>query len=145
MRDLMSKRQMLFITGKYTHLWEKKKVLSISSFILHNLIFICLYNILWMKDTKSLTLWSDFFSSILPILSEKIYVHAKLLQSCPTLRNSMEYSPPVSSVHGISQARILQWVAISSFKESSWPRDWTCISYIGRWVLYHWGTWEAPL
>ena len=48
-----------------------------------------------------------------------------------------------SSVHGIFQARILEWVAISFSKGSSWPRDWTRISCIGRWVLYHWATWEA--
>ena len=52
-------------------------------------------------------------------------------------------SPPGSSAHGISQARILEWVAISFFRESSQPRDQTCLSCIGRWVLYHWATWEA--
>ena len=40
-------------------------------------------------------------------------VYAKLLQSCPTLCDPMDYSPPGSSVHGISQARILEWFAIS--------------------------------
>ena len=39
--------------------------------------------------------------------------------------------------------RILEWVAISFFRGSSWPRDWTCISCIGRWILYHWVTREA--
>ena len=42
----------------------------------------------------------------------------------------MDYSPPGSSVHGISWARILEWVAISFFRGSSRPRDWTCLSYI---------------
>ena len=42
-----------------------------------------------------------------------------------------------SSVHGILQARILEWVAMPSSKGSSQPRDRTCISCIGRWVLYH--------
>ena len=48
--------------------------------------------------------------------------------------------PPGSSVHGISQARILKWVAISFSRESSWSRDQTFISYIScidRRVLYH--------
>ena len=40
-------------------------------------------------------------------------MHAKLLQSCPTLCDPMDSSPPGSSVHGILQARILEWVAIS--------------------------------
>ena len=41
-------------------------------------------------------------------------VRAKSLQSYPTLWDSVHYSPPASSVHGILQARILEWVAISS-------------------------------
>ena len=59
----------------------------------------------------------------------------------------MDHRPPGSSVHGIFQARILEWVAMSSFRGSSWPRDWTwvsCISCIGRWILYHCPAWEAP-
>ena len=47
---------------------------------------------------------------------------------CPTLCNPMDHSPPGSSVHRISQARILEWVAISSFVGSSPPRDLTRIS-----------------
>ena len=61
--------------------------------------------------------------------------------------NSMECSPPGSSVPGISQARILQWVAMSFSRGSSWPRDRTlfsCVSWIGRWVLYHCAIWVAP-
>ena len=57
----------------------------------------------------------------------------------------MSCSPPGSSVLGISQARILQWVAISFSRRSSQPRDQTrvsCISHIGRWMLYHWATRE---
>ena len=44
-------------------------------------------------------------------------------QSCPTLCNSVGCSPPGFSVYGILQARILEWVAISFAKGSSWPRD----------------------
>ena len=67
-------------------------------------------------------------------------------QSCPTLCDPMEYSLPGSSAHGILQARILEWVAITCSRGSSWQRDLTCISYItciGMWILYHWATWEA--
>ena len=49
----------------------------------------------------------------------------------------------VSSVHGVLPARIAESVAISFSRGSSWPRDWTCASCIGRRVLYHWATWEA--
>ena len=47
-------------------------------------------------------------------------------------------SPSGSSVHGISQARILEWVATSSSRGSSWPRDRTLVSCIGKPILYHW-------
>ena len=60
---------------------------------------------------------------------------AKSLQSCTTLCNPMDCSPPVSLVHGVLQARILEWVAISSYRGSSLPRDQTCISCIGRRIL----------
>ena len=56
----------------------------------------------------------------------------------------VDCSPPGFSVHGISQARILEQVAMPSSRGSSRPKDWTCISCIGRWILYHCATWEAP-
>ena len=55
----------------------------------------------------------------------------------------MDCNLPGFSVHGIFQARILDWVAISFSRGSFWPRDWTLISWIGRWVLYHWVTGKA--
>ena len=57
-------------------------------------------------------------------------VHAKLFQSCPTLCNSMDYSLLGSSVRGILQARILEWVVTPSFRESFQPRDRTQVSCI---------------
>ena len=54
-----------------------------------------------------------------------------------------ELQPARLLVHGIFQARILEWVAISFSRGSSWPRDWTHISCIGRQVFYHWATREA--
>ena len=50
-------------------------------------------------------------------------------QSCPILRSPMDCSLPGSSTHGIFQARILEWVATSSSRGFSWPRDWNCISH----------------
>ena len=58
---------------------------------------------------------------------------------CPTLCNPMDCSPPGSSLHGIPQARILEWVAISYSRGSSQPRNQTyvsCISCFGRRVPY---------
>ena len=51
-------------------------------------------------------------------------------QSCLTLCDPMNYSPPGSSLHGILQARILEWVAIPFSRESSRPRDQTQVSRI---------------
>ena len=67
-------------------------------------------------------------------------------QSCPTLCDSLDRSPSASSVHGIFQARILEWVATSSSRGSSQPRDRThvsCVSCIGRQIPYHFATWEV--
>ena len=57
---------------------------------------------------------------------------AKLLQSCPTLCDLMDYSPPGSSVHGMLQARILEWVAIPFPKGSSRLRDSAAPTLAGR-------------
>ena len=64
-------------------------------------------------------------------------------QSRPTLCASRDCSLPGSSVHGILQARILEWVSISSFRETSWPRNWIHVFCLGRRILYHWDTWKA--
>ena len=64
----------------------------------------------------------------------------------PTLCNPVDCSLPGFSVHWIFQARILEWVVISSSRGSSRPRERSCISCvscIGRQILYHRTTWEA--
>ena len=92
-------------------------------------------------------------SSFLPATTIQINSKYEILPNIFTLYVSpsgvwpfckpMDCSPPGSSVHGIYQAWILEWVAISSSGESSRPGDGTYVSYIGRWILYHWTTWEA--
>ena len=86
------------------------------------------------------------------VLAFSLYVNIKVLfvqrvhaQLCSALCNFMYCSPQVFSVHGIIPPWILEWGAISSFRGSSWPRDLTCVSWTGRWILYHWATWEAPM
>ena len=54
----------------------------------------------------------------------------------------MDCNSPGTSVHGISHARVLEWVAMPSFRGSSRTRDQTWVSYIGRQILYHWATRE---
>ena len=76
----------------------------------------------------------------------RVCMHAKSLQSCATLYDPIDCSLPVSSVPGILQARLLDWVAMIS-RGSSQPRDQACVSYyscIGRWVLYHWHHLVSP-
>ena len=51
-------------------------------------------------------------------------------QSCPNLCDPIDHSPPGSSVHGILQARMLEWIAISFCRGSSQPRDRTCVSCV---------------
>ena len=67
---------------------------------------------------------------------------------CECVLNHVQLcGPPGSSVHGISQARILEWIAISSSRRSSRPRSQNCISHVsctGRQVLYHRATWGGP-
>ena len=83
-----------------------------------------------------------------------VCVCAQLLQSCRTVCNPMDCSPPDSasppgsSVHGILQARTREWVAMSSSRGTSQPRDQTQISHIspalaGRFFTTS-TTWEAP-
>ena len=65
-------------------------------------------------------------------------------QSCPTLYNPMNYSPPVSSIQRIFQARMLEWAAFPFSRGSSQPRDWTQVSHItGRFFII-WASRERP-
>ena len=64
-------------------------------------------------------------------------------QLCPTLCDPMECSLPGSSVHGILQARTLEWVALPSSRWSSQPRDGTQVFYIAGRFFTFWATREA--
>ena len=61
-------------------------------------------------------------------ISIPVCMHANSIQSCPTLCESMDCSPPGSFLHEILQARILEWVVMPSSRGSSWPRDQTQVS-----------------
>ena len=80
-------------------------------------------------------------------LKHEILVHGYLcaqLLSHMWLCYSMNCSPAGFSVHRIYKVRILEWVAKPS-RGSSWLGNWTCVSCIGRQILYHWATREAPI
>ena len=75
---------------------------------------------------------------------KKAYWMTEVCVVMSTLCDPMDCSLPDSSAHGISQAGILVWVAISFSRGSSWPRDQTCVSCIDRRILYQWATWKVP-
>ena len=77
----------------------------------------------------------------MPILFQLLYVKwSEVAQSCLTLCDPMDCSLPGSTIRRIFQARILELVAISFSRRSSWPRDWTQVSHmvgiVGR-GFYH--------
>ena len=71
------------------------------------------------------------------------FLCVSVTQSCPTLCDAMDCSLPVSSVHGILQARILEWVAIPFSRGSSWPKDRTQVSCIADRGFNLWATREV--
>ena len=85
--------------------------------------------------------WKLIFHSIHGIVC--VCVCVWVTQLCPTLCNTMECSSPGSSIHEITQARILEWVAIPFSRGSSQPRDQTQVSRIGGKFFTIWATREA--
>ena len=84
----------------------------------------CLFILLWI-----MLLWISVYKFLYECLFSIFLSWAQLLQLFQ-LCNPMDCSPPGSSVHGILQERILEWVAMSSSRGSSPPRDWTWVSCI---------------
>ena len=73
--------------------------------------------------------------------------HEQCAQSSLTLQDPMDCSPPGSSVHGIFQVKNIRAGYHFLLRGSSWPKNWTWVSYIsctGRQILYRWATGEAP-
>ena len=115
------------------------------------------WHIIWTSYWKSLTLCLLFgkMGITIPVLwmllknwinTCKLYVC--VLSSHSVVSDSlqpMDCSPPGSSVYGILQARTLKWVATSSSRRSSRPRDWIHVSCTGRWALHCWATREARI
>ena len=100
--------QFNFLKTPFLYQWSEK-------------IILCILGQLWVLNV---------------IMCKNLYLRLKkkwkllVAQLCPTLCDPMDCSPPGSSVHGVLQAKILEWVAISSSRGSSWPRDQ--ISYIAE-------------
>ena len=99
---------------------------------------------LWPAASRLIIIWSFLSTSRVVVIVLSCSKSELLMGSCLTFCNLMNYRPLGSSVPGISQARILEWVAISSSRGSSQPRDQTRVSCIGRLILYYWATWKGP-
>ena len=107
----------------------------------------------WPRDWTQLSYMAGRFFTILATLRPQLHIlelfsdlfmkkESEVAQSCLTLCNPLDCNPPGSSVHGIFQARILEWVAISFSRRSFQPRDWTQVAHIiGRrftiWAMTH--------
>ena len=100
--------------------------------------------LLWATSISYLDCCRSFLTG-LPVSTLGCVYLCSVTQSCLTLCNPVGCSPPGSSVHGISQGRILEWVAISSSRRSSQPRDWTQVFlHCGR-VFYYLSHQGSPL
>ena len=134
--------------NKFFNVWKKYKVMPTRNrpYILLEAMISSLGQIPDLTACKTTT--STNISTLIHFAVKLFWLDIGVLmclcaQPSPTLCNPMDFCPPGSSVHGIIQARILEWVAISSCRRSSWPRDPTHLSCIGRQILYYWATWEA--
>ena len=90
-------------------------------------------NIPWAQKGRSIS-YSEY---------RELKVKVSVAQSCPTLCDPTDCSPPGSSVHGVSQARILEWVAIPFSRGSSQPKDQTQVFCITGRLFPIWATREA--
>ena len=82
---------------------------------------------------------SEIFNPSSELLPTSAHTCARMLSHFSLVRlfgTPMDCSPPASSVHGILQARIQEWVAMPFSRGSSQHRDWTCISCLGRWKSF---------
>ena len=86
---------------------------------------------------------SNAGNSVILLLCLIVVVVVLVAQSCPTLCDPTDSNPPGSSVHGILQARILEWIAIPFSRGSSQLRDWTWVSCIAGGFFTVWVTREA--
>ena len=84
-------------------------------------------------------------SICLDILWGKVKKWKLITKSCLILCDPVDYSPPRSSLCGILQARVLEWVAIFFSRWSYWPRDWTRVSCIADRFFTIWATREAHI
>ena len=109
------------------HFWRKKKCLQYGIQLIFHFVHII------KERISSLNKIETKFG-----LNTITQMCVLVAQSCLALCNPMDCSPPGSSVHGILQARMLEWVAISFSRGSPWPRDGTRVSWISGRLFTIW-------
>ena len=97
----------------------------------------------WVEPSNMQGLWLPVLRGLFIFYTS--FVVVLIAQACLTLWDPVDCSPPGSPVHGILQARILEWVAMTSSRGSSQPRDWTQVSCIAGRFFTIWTTREALL
>ena len=141
---------MVFVQGNHLHRSKMSFFLGLSGVLCYGIFHVLL---LWVAHSPRVTISIVYKPIVLlkvgascsllktnkeaRLVERSMCVHAQL---CPTLCDRMDCSTSGSSVYGIFQARILEWVAISFSRGSSRPRDQThisCVSCISRWIIYH--------
>ena len=134
--------QVLF--GEY---WLCGLVLYINLFMLHTLVLTLIWTLSnWRVILNKLFSHHTKYSvknSVITNHIVKLQARQAITQSCPTLCNPMDCSLPGFSVHGVFQARVLEWVAISFSRGSSCPRDPTQVFCIAGRRFTLWATKEA--
>ena len=96
-----------------------------------------LCSLLWCQVPGLGAGWASHLPSWNLLTLFKVSYYCLVTKLCPTLCDPIDCNPPGSSVCGISQSRILEWVAIVFSRGSSPPRDGAHVTYIRRRVLYH--------
>ena len=135
------------------HALQRSYGIFLSLSDLFHLAYALTFHPCWHKWQYFIILWlmnSPLYIYTTVSIHSSMNGHSEVTQSCPTLCDPMECSPPGSSVHGIHQTRILEWVAISFSRGSSQPRDGTQVSYIaGRcfnlWAKIKWNAHKSEL
>ena len=96
--------------------------------------------IIYRPFNKTTCIYSLYISNTFQIANLIRKVKSEVTKLCPTLWYPMDCSLLGSSVHGIVQARVLEWVTISFSRGSSWPRDQTWASHIASRHFTIWAT-----
>ena len=128
--------------------------------LIHSVFFFLVFCFLFMLTFSSFLIPSLFLSSLLSLpflfqlIKQKLHTHINIREtiyesehvSCSVTSDSlwpMDCSPPGSSIHGILQERILEWVAIPFPRQPSWPWDQAQVSCIASRFFTIWDTREA--